>query len=86
MQREIQKLAVLAEQVGSYESSFRFPAGLIVEIASPEEAQNPAGKVLRLIQDPRATPSLAKIPPADQAESPESANRWLQFHKSSRFS
>jgi hypothetical protein len=50
---------------------FFFPATWI-SVAGPEETKNPAGKeVLRLIQIRLATPSLAKISPTRQTNSPQ---------------
>ena len=44
-------------------SSFLFPRRVDSAIAGPEEAKNPAGKVLRLIQIRLTTPSLEKNSP-----------------------
>jgi hypothetical protein len=51
--------------------SFCFPVNLVFGITGPEETKNHSGdEVLRLIQIPLRTPSLAKISPARQAQSP----------------
>ena len=50
---------------------FSFPRRVDSAIAGLEEAENLAGKVLRLIQIGLATPSLAGISPTCQTNSPQ---------------
>jgi hypothetical protein len=51
--------------------SFLFPRRVVSAIAGLEEAKNPAGKVLRLIQILLTPPSFEKISPICQVNSPQ---------------
>ena len=64
-------------------SSFLFPAVLICGIAGPEEANNLAGKALRLIRDPFSDAEFGKNSPTCQHNA-TSANRRFEFNKRSQ--
>jgi hypothetical protein len=64
---------------------FVYPALLILLVAGPEGAKNlSGGNVLRLIQIRLRTPSLQRILPACQDNSPQIANPGFEFHKRSQ--
>ncbi len=66
------ELFALVESMDSWFFLSVFPAELILVVAGPEGAKNLAGEnVLRLIRIRLATPSLQKISPACQANSPQ---------------
>src|SRR5947207_8448807 len=50
-------------------------------LAGLEEAKNPAGKVLRLIQIFLTPTSFEKISPVRQTNSPQTANHRFEFQK-----
>jgi hypothetical protein len=61
---------------------FVAPLGYVCASAGPEETKNQRGKEgLRLIQIRLTTPSLAKISPTCQTNSPQSANHRFEFDK-----
>jgi hypothetical protein len=51
---------------------FFFPSTLILRFAGPEGAKNLAGKCPPPVSDPFSNAELERIPPARQAQSPQS--------------
>jgi len=65
--------------------SFLFSAALILELRVRKGEDPRAGKVLRRFQIRLATPSVAKISPARQGNSPRARNHRFEFKKCSQF-
>jgi hypothetical protein len=67
-----------------HRSSFLFPRRVDSAIAGPEEATNPAGKVLRLIQDRLSDAEFGKTAANLSNQFAASADRQFQFEKRSQ--